>query len=97
MSNINKKRWVKCLPPVIVNGGLSKIENKNKIKITSKKKLGGLSKMRKYDDLEAGKLDCVCLIHKWKFCKTMKEIAGEKINKNLLELKCKKTLQVWST
>ena len=47
----------------------------------------GLTKMKKMYNLEEGKLECQCLVRKWKFCQKICDLGDGKLGKNLIEAK----------
>ena len=46
---------------------------------------GGLSRMRDKYNLEEGRLQCRCIVRKWKFCKGIKSLADGKVTPQLLK------------
>ena len=46
---------------------------------------GGRKLLEGKYDLEAGKLQCNCIRRRWRFCSTIKQLAGGKVMPRLLE------------
>ena len=62
-----------CPPPATVVSSNNEVMN------------GPLSRMRAKYNLEVGRLNCRCIIRKWKFCGKIKSLADGKVSRELIE------------